>query len=568
MNLPRAEYPRPQFVRPHWHCLNGEWEFAFDDDNRGLEKGWASGNRHLDRTILVPYPFESKLSGIGDTGGHDTVWYRRQFSVPGQWQSRRVYLHFGAVDYRCHIWLNGTLIGAHIGGHTPVRLEVTRFLRRELNTLVVRVKDPPTDPSIPRGKQSWKPQSEGIYYTRTTGIWQPVWLEAVADPHIVAVRILPDVDAMRARFDFDLRGAAQLRVKIGDREWTAAEGEKTVVADLRGAPLWTPENPHLLDVEFSFGEDHVQSYFGLRKVHTEGGKFFLNNKPYHQKLVLDQGYWPDGVLAAPSDEALKADIVWAKKFGFNGARKHQKVEDPRWLYWADTLGFLVWGEMANAHLFSADAAHRLLTEWQSVLARDFNHPCIVAWAPINESWGVPQIFEDPQQQAFVRALYWLTRSLDATRPVVDNDGWEHTEATDLFTVHDYEKSGAKFSERWAALAQDRKSLPEKVHRPLLVRGSDYRGQPLLLTEYGGIAYLPSFAQAPEKSWGYGGIEPDEKSFLARYRDITRAVMAHPAFHGFCYTQLADVEQEINGLLTCERKPKVDPALIAAIHAGA
>jgi beta-galactosidase/beta-glucuronidase len=589
--VPRSEYPRPQFRREGWINLNGEWHFAFDDADAGLAESWqnvtaeslrARGSS-FGRTIVVPFCYQSELSGIGETAFHDVVWYARTFGhAPAG--DERLLLHFGAVDYRATVWVNGIQVASHEGGHTPFSADVTDALSNE-NVVVVRAEDPSQDVTIPRGKQYWKEESEGIFYTRTTGIWQTVWLEPVGRRRIGSVRLTPDL------------GAAALDVQVGVEAFgkgltlrltVAHEGERVLDDHIglqsalverrlplvtRGEqpqspypgrwgkpPYWSPEEPNLLDLRLELLDaedrtlDVVDSYFGMRKIEIRNGRVFLNNRPLYQRLVLDQGYFPDGILTAPTDDDLRRDIELAKEMGFNGARKHQKIEDPRYLYWADRLGFLVWGEMANAYQYSPDYVRRISTEWQDAVRRDYNHPCIVAWVPMNESWGVPEVSTDPRQAEHLLAMYHLTRSLDGSRPVVSNDGWEHA-LTDLCAIHDY-RNAAVLAERYQTVES---SLAEPERRPVYAPGYGYRGEPILVTEFGGIA----FATADSESWGYRTVS-DAEGLLERYGALVFALLGSEVVQGFCYTQLTDVEQEINGLLTYDRRPKADLSCIREI----
>jgi beta-galactosidase/beta-glucuronidase len=591
--IPRPEYPRPQFRRQAWTNLNGEWSFAFDDPDAGLANGWQntdfatlrSNDSPFERKITIPYCYQSKLSGIGETAFHDVVWYARTFEhAPAG--DERLLLHFGAVDYRATVWVNGTQVASHEGGHTPFSADVTHALAGE-NVVVVRAEDPSRDVTIPRGKQYWKEKSEGIFYTRTTGIWQTVWLEPVNRRRIDTVRLTPDVDAASVGVEVSVRGiepGMSLRAKVeldGERllEDTISVDSSLVerslpllrrgqapdtphLADWPGPALWSPEHPDLYDLRLELLDpdgqvlDRVESYFGMRKIETKDGKVFLNGRPLYQRLILDQGYFPDGILTAPTDEDLRRDIELAKEMGFNGARKHQKVEDPRWLFWADTLGFLVWGEMANAYHYSTGYVRRMTAEWQEAVMRDYNHPCIVAWVPMNESWGVPNLASDRSQTEHLLALYHLTRSIDPTRPVVSNDGWEHA-ITDLCTIHDYRDA--------EALANSYKTpesavTAEPANRPVYVPGYAYRGEPILITEFGGIAY-----SGDEEGWGYTTVV-DADEFLERYEALIESLLRCQPVQGFCYTQLTDVEQEVNGLLTYDRRPKADLTRIREITA--
>lgn len=569
---PRPEYPRPQFVRDSWRSLNGVWAFAWDDNDCGLDRGWYETPR-LGQEILVPFPYQSRLSGTGETALHDVVWYRRRFQIPAGWRERRVLLHFGAVDYRAHVWVNGRLVAFHEGGHTPFSADITPHLASD-NEVVVRAEDITTDRSQPRGKQFWEAQPAGIFYTGSSGIWQPVWLEAVAPVHLTGVTFTPQLErgAVTVAAQSSSRAAGQeLEVTISLGEETVAqetlalgEGQASSSIALAAVHLWAPETPHLYDVvlRLQAGDlvvDAVRAYFGMREVGVAGDRFLLNGEPYSQRLVLDQGYYADGLLAAPSDAALRQDVEWARALGFNGVRKHQTVADPRYLYWADRLGLLVWGEMANAYRFDEAARRRLLHEWQAVIARDTNHPAIVAWVPVNESWGVPALQADPRQTDFLLALYHLTHALDGTRPVVSNDGWEHARS-DLLTIHDYSSDEEELARRYASLETALAFRPAK--RPLFAPGHSYEGQPVLVSECGGIA----FQREGRDGWGYTTAE-DEGDFVRRYREVVAPLRDAPLLAGFCYTQLTDVQQEINGLLTAEREPKVDPALLRAINLG-
>ena len=596
--MPRSEYPHPQFRRKDWTNLNGEWSFTFDDSDAGLANGWQntdvatlrSNDSPFGRKITVPYCYQSKLSGIGETAFHDVVWYARTFEYAPS-GDERILLHFGSVDYSATVWVNGTQIAFHEGGHTPFSTDVTHSLAGEArdNIIVVRAEDPSREVTIPRGKQYWKEKSEGIFYTRTTGIWQTVWLEPVNRRRIDTLRMTPDVDSASVELEVSLRGiepGMSLRATVeldGDQvlEDTISVGSSLVernlpllrrgeapdtphLADWPGPALWSPEHPNLYDLRLELLDpdgqvlDRVESYFGMRKIEAKDGKVLLNDRPLYQRLVLDQGYFPEGILTAPTDEDLRRDVELAKEMGFNGARKHQKVEDPRWLFWADTLGFLVWGEMANAYQYSTGYVRRMTAEWQEAVMRDYNHPCIVAWVPMNESWGVPDLASDRSQTEHLLALYHLTRSLDPTRPVVSNDGWEHA-ITDLCTIHDYRNAEAlarSYTTPESAVAA------EPANRPVYVPGYAYRGEPILITEFGGIAFSAEVSGA--EGWGYS-IVADADEFLERYESIVEALLRSSSVQGFCYTQLTDVEQEINGLLTYDRNPKVDPARVREIN---
>jgi beta-galactosidase/beta-glucuronidase len=581
-NLSRSEYPRPGLQRDLWLSLNGEWEFAFDDARKGESEKWYLSDTHFGRTIQVPFAYQSTLSGIGDPSFHDVVWYRKVIEIPKDWEGRRVVIHFGAVDYKAQVWINGELAVIHEGGHTPFHTDITDLLIDGDNVIVVRAEDDSKDLTQPRGKQYWEEQSASIFYTRTTGIWQSVWLEPVSSVHLKKIKYKPDID----RNDIEIRvfvsevPAGQdiwLDVKISFEGTTVAEEKYKVLGreETRTIRLhdyndhglgrwWTPEKPNLYDVRYRLTvnglvTDACDSYFGMRKVSIENGKLNLNNRPYFMRMVLDQGYFPDGILTPPSEEAIIRDIELTKAMGFNGVRKHQKTEDPRFLYQCDRLGLLVWGECANAYLYSEEYVYRFTREWQEILERDYNHPCIVAWVPINESWGVPNIQIDARQQQHALSMYHLVKSLDDTRPVIGNDGWEMLK-TDLVCIHDYEWREEILSERFATTDNAIQAMP--ANRRIFVGDARYEGQPILVTEFGGI----SFRKSDWEGWGYSGAN-NEQDFLNRLRAVFRSLYLSPIVQGLCYTQLTDVEQEINGLLTYDRVPKAPVEMIRKIVCG-
>lgn len=572
-SVPRNEYPRPQFRRQDWLCLNGEWEFSFEENS-------------FDKTIIVPFACETALSGIQDASFHKTVWYRKNFALPAHAAGKRLLLHFGAVDYACDVWVNGDHVCRHVGGQTSFSADITGAVHSGSdNCIVVKAFDDYADLEMPRGKQFWEQESRGIFYTRTTGIWQTVWLEAVDPIYLEACYITPCFDERAVQFEYRLSSdcAQKLHIAVSFEGAAAAEAtvtptsqKGTVRLQLDQAGLqkwnfqedlaWTPENPRLFDVTFSLyaGDrlcDTVQSYFGMRKISIENGRFLLNNREYYQKLVLDQGYWPESLLTAPSDEALVRDIELTKAMGFNGVRKHQKVEDPRYLYHADRMGLLVWGEIGSAYLYSREYAHRMYSEWMEAVERDYNHPCIVAWTPLNESWGVQEIRTDAAQQAHSSAMVYLTKSMDTTRAVIDNDGWEHT-CGDLLTIHDYSPNQALLQKHFATLETILAMNPGG--RGMFAAGYTYRGQPILVTEFGGVRYAPQTETA--HSWGYCDAG-SAAAFAQKVAELTKALLDAPLVQGYCYTQLTDVETEENGLLTYRREPKIPLETIRAINEG-
>ncbi len=577
--VPRPEYPRPQFRRPEWLNLNGIWDFRIDDHNIGLAERWFLTKEKFPQRILVPFSFESSKSGIGDCSLHSCVWYRREFHVPRKWSGRRVLLNFGAVDYRATVWINGIVVALHEGGHTPFHCDITDKLRKGRNLIAVRAEDPPTDRYIPRGKQYWEEKPVSIFYARTTGIWQTVWLEPVATSYLECVRITPRIDGSiifeakiiapgHSQF---VTATIQEGVRTIASGMSLASGPHTVLSASVAEPiLWSPDTPYLYNVRFELHGpdgmlDATESYFGFRSIATQDGKVLLNGNPIYLKTVLDQGYWPESNLTPPSDEAIQADIRMAKELGFNGIRKHQKVEDPRYLYWADHLGLLVSGEMANAYLFDTEAVARITREWIEVVNRDYNHPSIIIWVPVNESWGVPNL-SDKSQVAHLKALYYLTKSLDAERLVIDNDGWEHTDHTDLFAIHDYTRTGEELHRRFENIARSGVPLP-LYGKMYLAPGYGYNGSPIFLSEFGGIGYIlpEDLAKVPENSWSYSGVERTPEDALKRMRGLYEAIASIRAITGICYTQLYDVEQEVNGLMTYDRRLKFAPSLIREIN---
>ncbi|MCX7918775.1 MAG: beta-galactosidase [bacterium] len=562
-SIPRAEYPRPQFVRKEWLNLNGSWDVE-------IGKMDTTPPTVFSRKILVPFCPESKLSGIAKKEFIPWIWYRRNFELPKQWFGKRILLHFGAVDYEATVWVNGNKIGSHRGGYTPFSFEITRYITNGNNELIVCAKDDTRNPLQPSGKQSDKLESYGCFYTRTTGIWQTVWLEPVPQTYLRSFKIYPNIKkgsiTVRATVDGKTSGLNLTTTAFAKNRKV---GEVTVPTKkilkfhlhLSEKKLWEPNNPFLYALEFKLVKekrkekviDTVKSYFGLREIRISRKKVLINNKPIFQRLVLDQGYYPDGIYTAPNDTALKRDIELSLKLGFNGARLHQKVFEPRFLYWADKLGYLVWGEYPNWGLDHShpEAIVRVQAEWREVIERDFNHPCIVGWCPFNET---------PRQQnpELLRIIYRLTKQLDPTRPVIDTSGYVHVE-TDVYDVHNYEQDPDKFK----ALFEPFKKLDKNVWRNVPEQEVAYQGQPYFVSEYGGIWWNPE--QKDKKSWGYGERPRTAEEFIARYRGLTESLLFHPKMFGFCYTQLYDIEQEVNGLYTYDRKPKFHPNTIRRIN---
>jgi beta-galactosidase/beta-glucuronidase len=593
-----GSYPRPQLVRRAWADLDGTWTFRHDDADAGLDAGWAAGVP-VGEVITVPFPPESPASGIEEPGFHPVVWYARSLTAADlaaagrSAAAPRVLLHLGAVDYRASVWVDGSYAGGHEGGHTPFTLDITALVAGDGDhLLVVRAEDDPHDMAQPRGKQDWHEQPHAIWYHRTTGIWQTVWLEAVPATSIERVRWTPAghhaVDLAVAVRGPVLPGS-RLRVALrfderdedlGTVEVTVPRGGRRVevsvpLARQRNGQAedelhWSPEHPRLVDATVTLLDpdgrttDEVASYLGVRTVGVAGGRFLLNSRPYDVRSVLNQGFWPESHLAAPSRDALREEVELIKRLGFTACRIHQKIEDPRFLYWADRLGLLVWGEAPAAYEFSPTAVQRTTREWLDAVERDVSHPCIVTWVPHNESWGIQHVVDDPAQQAFCRALADLTRALDPSRPVVANDGWEQP-STDIVTIHDYEGDGAVLGRRYAdatARGVVTAGIAPSVH-PQFVGGAVDEGQPYMLTEFGGIAFRPDLS---EDGWGYTAAT-DAEDWLARLTSLYDGVRASTLLAGTCYTQLTDTLQETNGLVTADRKPKAPVERIRAAVTG-
>jgi hypothetical protein len=581
-----VEYPRPQLRRAAWRSLDGPWQAMLDDAASYVDPAEVP----FDRTIIVPYPPEARASGVHDRGFRRRVWYKRQIPLdpgllPGP--DERLMLHFGAVNHRARVWINGRFAVEHRGGHSPFSIDVTRHLDGSILEIAVQAEDDPQDMHKARGKMDWEAEPHKIWYPRTSGIWRTVWIEKVPRAHVAQLRWTADVASWQIRLDADIAhvpegGMANVTLKLGGRllvnDRCLLTGPRLSrifqlpdpgIDDARGLWMWSPESPQLIDAEVEIRSadgnliDSVQSYTALRTVSVEGDRFVLNSRPYYLRMVLDQGYWPDSLMVASSDQ-LRHDVLLIKRLGFNGVRKHQKSEDPRWLYWCDVLGLCVWGEMPSAYGFSSATIHGVMEEWKELVERDVSHPCIVAWVPTNESWGVPELMNDRRQVDFVRALYHMTRALDGTRPVVGNDGWEMP-CGDLVCVHDYEQDPAVLLERYGSRAAVAYTLEhvQPDRRRLVIDGFTGLGRPVFLSEFGGIAMMKP---GEEAGWGYS-VARDGKELLARYQGLMTAVHACRPLSGFCYTQLTDTFLEKNGLLTEDRVPKAPIEALAQATRG-
>lgn len=594
--------PRPQLVRDSFLLLDGEWGFAYDDDDRGVAARWFDG-RELGGSILVPFPPESPASGIGETGFHPIVWYRRtltdaDLAAAGHGSEKRAIVRFGAVDYRATVWVDGQMVGSHEGGHTPFAVDITDALDGEAreHVIVVRAEDDPHDLAQPRGKQDWEEQPHSIWYHRTTGIWQSVWLESIAPQHITALNWTSDLTdgtvTLELRLSRPGRARASIRIAHEGRELAAAtmrtSGTRaTLTIALDGQRngqnyerlLWSPDRPTLLDAWIELTDDDgrtdaVASYLGLRSVSWSDGALLLNDRPVTLRSVLSQGYWPESHLAAPSPDALRREAELIAELGFNSVRVHQKVEDDRFLYWADRLGLLVWGEMAATYTFDERAVQRTTAEWTEAVLRDRAHPSIITWVPLNESWGVQHIASRSDQRAFAEALFHLTKALDPTRPVISNDGWE-LGTSDLWTLHDYEADGDVLARRYDVDAVELGTLVSGIGpagRRVRLPGTADGGQPVMLTEFGGVKWAVD--ASPDDSWGYseaGGAEEYGRMVEAILRAVqsgTRGFRGRPdGLAGWCWTQLTDTMQERNGLLTEGREPKLPIETIRSFVRG-
>jgi len=582
-------YPRPQLMRREWADLTGTWDFALGAPDA------QPADVAFDRTITVPFPPESAASGLAEGGMLHSVWYRRRITDAdlaaagagaGDAAGGRVLLHFGAVDWEATVWVNGVVVATHRGGQSPFTADVTAVLRADgTDEIVVHAVDDPEDVSILRGKQDWRDQPHAIWYHRTTGIWQPVWLEAVPRTAIARLGWSSDIPEAAVSVDVELSGPidedAWLHVELRHDGEVLAEARTKVLSRFETVRLtlprqtngqqheellWSPESPNLIDavvrLESANGSDAVASYLGMRSVAADGTAFLLNDRPVKLRAVLAQNYWPESHLAAPSAGALRREVELIRELGFNTARVHQKAEDPRFLYWADRLGLMVWAETASAYAFDRRAVTNLVSEWTSLVGRDLSHPSVIVWVPLNESWGVQHIAHDPRQRALSRSVADITRALDGTRPVISNDGWEHTRS-DIWTIHDYEARPEVLAARYG----DAASLDEMISgfgpagRRISVDG-DTGIKPIMLTEFGGVSLRP----ANGTDWGYSTADTPAE-FGDRVCALIAAAEAAVPLSGFCYTQLTDTGQETNGLLYDDRSPKVPIEAIRAAVLG-
>lgn len=571
----RTEYPRPHFRRDNWLYLNGLWEFEFDDRGDGEVRGLHGGTIKLEREINVPFTYQYPESGIGEKEHHDTLWYRRSFVLDGVGGS--VILGFNGSDYITTVWVNGKFAVSHQGGFDPFTADITRLVKEGKNVIVVKCYDP-LDPTIPRGKQSWTGDPFSCWYTPNSGIWQSVWIDFAGEDYIDDFSITPDIDTNSFSGEVKLKNATADTVefnvyyneKLVKNQTFSPDGkytrytvnmmEQNFVDEIT---YWAPEHPNLFYVDICLyrqGEllDTVHTRFGMRKISvSDDGKILLNNKPLYQKLVLDQGYWKTSGLTPPSVEDIRRDVAITKEMGFNGARKHQKFEDPYYYYLADELGLLTWCEMPSAYNFNSDEVYYLTSQWQSIVNTARKFTSVITYVPMNESWGIRKVQVSEAQQNFARALYFLTKSIDPSRLVSTNDGWENLTESDILAIHDYASLGRELKEKYNVETYDG---GYETFRKIYANNNEYFGHPVLLTEFGGIMFERDQVNG---NWGYNSAAKNDEEFYQRLKELIDGIYAAD-FQGFCYTQLTDVQQEVNGLLDDEHKPKVDASEVSRI----
>lgn len=561
-NIPRPEHPNPQFQRREWLNLNGKWSFKIDKSKSGLAKKYYEPQTKFDRTINVPFCPESVLSGIEYKDFMDAVWYSREFTIPEKYSGLRTILHFGAVDYKATVYVNGKEVGTHKGGYISFEFDITDYINDGKNVLTVYAEDDTRSPLQPRGKQSEEYYSHGCDYTRTTGIWQTVWLEFVPESRIKGIKIFPNVENSSVDIQAEVIGSGKFEVLalyqeriMGAATVVSDGGFVTAHLDLKEAYLWEVGEGRLYDLELRFNEDKVDSYFGLRDVRLDGQKFLINGKSVFQRLVLDQGFYPDGIYTAPTEEAMIKDIQISLDVGFNGARLHEKIFEPRFLYNCDKMGYIVWGEYPNWGMdpSNPNILFSILPEWIEEIERDFNHPSIIGWCPFNETWDYDG---RKQHDETLAVVYNTTKALDRTRPCIDTSGNFHV-ITDIFDVHDYEQDPKVFKEHYDKLMTDGELFDNHKKR------QKYTGGPTFVSEYGGIRW--SVNESDQNAWGYGDAPKNKYEFIERYKGLTDALLDNDQMFGFCYTQLYDVEQEQNGLYTYSRKPKFEASIFRAIN---
>lgn len=577
-------YPRPQFFRTDWLSLNGQWDFAFDDKNVGEDEEYYIDFPE-EQKINVPFTYETALSGIGKDRVHNYVWYNKSIVLPDIDPGKKLIMHFEGSDYCTKVWVNGNYVGENTGGYHRFSFDVTDYIKAGDNQITVKVEDSLSLEQA-RGKQRYKHESFSCWYIQTTGIWKTVWLETVSENYFTYVKNTPDYDNGTVSLEYEIAADYSECNKYGYKVEAVISfdgkviNQKTISLDSNHGETvmsvneensenkikyWSPEEPNLYDIEYRLYRsdeliDTVSSYFGVRKISISGDKILLNGNELNLKMLLDQGYWKDSHLTPPSGQALIDDIDLALRYGYNGIRKHQKIEDERFLYWCDVKGVLVWSEMASFYSYNDRSVSSFTDEWTKIVRQNYNHPSIITWVPFNESWGFDELAGDTTKQSFINSIYYLTKSMDSTRPVITNDGWEHT-ISDIITIHDYRQNG---DELYAAFTDENLEILNGLiayscGKKLFADGYKYNGQPVIMSEYGGIA-LQS-----DSGWGYGEMASGEADFLEKFKGVTEAVTSIPYISGYCYTQLTDVQQEINGLLNEDRTAKFSDKAIEEIR---
>ncbi len=573
-------YPRPQLVRDNFILLDGEWDFCFDDDHIGECNGYRLGFE-AEHRINVPFTYETEASGINIQKVHDCVWYSKNVCIEKN-DDKKIILNFEGSDYETKVFVNGSMVGSHKGGYSRFSFDITDYAVNGENLIVVCVRDS-LDKAQPRGKQRWIKKSFACFYVQTTGIWKSVWLEYVPEVYVKSLKITPDLKNSSVIIEgtlnreFDCQVSAEIEFGndfisaesislAGNKRFSLTLGVSCEKYPLWGVMLWSPDEPNLYDLNLKLLDeesgviDEIKSYFGMREISISGQNILLNGVPLYQKLILDQGYWRESHLTPPSEGALIDDIAKIQSLGYNGVRKHMKIEDEKFLFWADVNGLLVWSEFPATYIFCDDAVSNFTEEWMSAVRQNYSHPSIITWTPFNESWGVSKIKTDKKQQDFTRAVYYLTKAYDSTRPVICNDGWEHT-VSDIITLHDYEENAKAFTERYSSLPsllENKKAFNKTTFA--MADGFEYKNQPIIISEFGGIA-----VSGKGEGWGYGNKVEGENDFLERFKSITDAIKSIENCSGYCYTQVSDVQQEVNGLLDENHEYKFSPEKIKEIN---
>lgn len=556
----RTEHPKPQFERKTWQNLNGKWQFEIDNGKSGVDRGLYKTDTALSGSIEVPFCPESELSGVNHKDFMYSVWYKRKINIEKEQLNGIVKLHFGAVDYKAIVYVNGQEVGVHKGGYVSFSFDITKFLQVGENEITLNADDDTRNRLIPSGKQSYYYNSYSCFYTRTTGIWQTAWLEFMPKNHVEKAKYYTDIEAGSLTAMISTCGSGKLFISayyqgkpMGSASTYSHGGLNTLTILLKEKHLWEVGDGKLYNLEIEFEQDKVKSYFGLRSLRLDGYKFLINEKSVFQRLVLDQGFYPKGVYTAPSDADLEKDIDISMAMGFNGARLHEKVFEERFLYHCDKKGYIVWGEYPNwgVDLSYSEAVYAILPEWIEAVERDFNHPSIIGWCPFNETWDTDR---RKQCDEILKTIYYATKAIDQTRPVIDTSGCYHV-ITDIFDVHDYEQDVEKFRKNNDQLKN------EGTLCDLIGNGRQKYtvGQPTFVSEYGGILWSND-----ESSWGYGNAPKTEQEFFDRLKGLTDILMDNPKMFGLCYTQLIDVEQEQNGFYTFDRKAKFLPEKVFTI----